>query len=236
MFIPQSCAKRIVKDVKEILKNPLTEQGIYYQHDESNIMNGYAMILGPSDTPYENGFYLFQFTFPDNYPFSPPTLKYMTNDGITRFNPNLYKSGKVCLSILNTWMGEPWTSCQTISSILLTLCTLFNDNPIKNEPGFKEDHPDAKKYNQIITYKNFQVAICGMISQAYLPRDFYIFYPVMAELFKKYYDKNILRVKKLHEHTPNPFEVYTSAYDMRITIDYAKILAVFDSCNELLKM
>ena len=49
------------------------------------------------------------------------TLNYLTNDGKTRFNPNLYRNGKVCISLLNTWKGEQWTSCQTIESILLSL-------------------------------------------------------------------------------------------------------------------
>lgn len=39
------------------MKNPLTEQGIHYIHDEGNMFKGTAMIIGPSDTPYADGFY-----------------------------------------------------------------------------------------------------------------------------------------------------------------------------------
>ena len=125
IIITQDTVKRLVKDVKEIMKNPLTSQGIFYQHDENDMLKGYAMIVGPKDTPYEDGFYFFEFKFPTNYPFSPPNVIYNTNDGRTRFNPNLYVNGKVCISILNTWKGEQWTSCQTISSILLTLASIL---------------------------------------------------------------------------------------------------------------
>lgn len=34
-----------------------------------------------------------------------------TGGGLVRFNPNLYNSGKVCLSLLGTWSGangEEW--------------------------------------------------------------------------------------------------------------------------------
>ena len=113
---------RLIKDVKEIIMNPLTSHGIYYHHNEADILKGEVLIIGPKDTPYENGFYLFEISYPVNYPYSPPVVKYFTNDGITRFNPNLYKCGKVCLSILNTWRGDQWSSCQTISSVLLALC------------------------------------------------------------------------------------------------------------------
>ena len=57
---------------------------------------------------------------------------------LTRFNPNFYRNGKVCLSILNTWEGEKWSSCQSIRSILITLQMTMNETPLLNEPGIHE--------------------------------------------------------------------------------------------------
>ena len=37
--------KRLQKDIIEIIKNPLTEHGIYYTHDDSNMLKGYAVIF-----------------------------------------------------------------------------------------------------------------------------------------------------------------------------------------------
>ena len=151
--------RRLQKDIVEIIKNPLAEHGIYYAHDEQNMLKGYAVVFGPDDSLYRYGAYCFEFKFPTNYPFSPPKLTYMTNDGVTRFHPNLYRNGKVCISILNTWKGEQWTSCQTIKSVLLMLVTLFHNKPLLNEPGCTETHKDFKTYNQIIRYKNYDVSI-----------------------------------------------------------------------------
>jgi ubiquitin-conjugating enzyme E2 Z len=54
--------------------------------------------------------------FPEDYPSSAPHIVFCTtNGGKTRFNPNLYSDGKVCLSILGTWRGESgeqWSSVQ----------------------------------------------------------------------------------------------------------------------------
>ena len=50
---------RLIKDIREITKNPLTEHNIYYTHDEDNILKGYALIIGPKNTPYYGGFYFF---------------------------------------------------------------------------------------------------------------------------------------------------------------------------------
>ena len=101
-FITKETINRLLKDVKQLIKCPLIDNGIYYIHDDDDILKGYAMIIGPEDTPYFGGYYFFNFTFPHDYPFSHPTVEFMTNNGRTRFNPNLYRSGKVCISILNS--------------------------------------------------------------------------------------------------------------------------------------
>ena len=167
MSINNNTIKRIAKDVKYILNNErsLSLENIYYKHDEENILKGYALIIGQKNTPYGYGYYFFEFTFPDNYPFSPPLVRYLTNDGTMRFNPNLYTNGKVCLSILNTWSGEGWTSCQTISSILIILSSVLCENPLLNEPGVQENNNDAiEKYNYLVTYKNIEFSICKILN------------------------------------------------------------------------
>ena len=55
--------KRLAKDVIDIIKNPLHDNGIYYKHDEDDMLKGYALIIGPEDTIYNYGYYLFQFNF-----------------------------------------------------------------------------------------------------------------------------------------------------------------------------
>ena len=64
---------RLVGDIKEIITNPLEPQGIYYKHDEDDMLRGYAMIIGPQGTPYKGGYYFFKFLFPPNYPEQPPS-------------------------------------------------------------------------------------------------------------------------------------------------------------------
>ena len=164
-FISKEAMRRIISDIKDLRNNPLMAHGIYYEHDEADMLKGRALIIGPADTPYADGFYFFTFQFPSNYPHSPPKVEFCTGDGFTRFNPNLYRTGKVCLSILNTWKGEPWSGCQTISSVLLALCTVLNDEPLLNEPGITKTHRDFDGYNEIIKYKNIEVAIFGMLER-----------------------------------------------------------------------
>ncbi len=103
--ISRETKHRLINDIKDLIKNPLTSHGIYYIHDEENMLRGSALIIGPSDTIYADGFFLFKFKIPPNYPYSPPIVTFHTQGDNIRFNPNLYRNGKVCLSILNTWKG-----------------------------------------------------------------------------------------------------------------------------------
>ena len=151
--------KRIVIDIKDVNKSPI--DNIHYVPDEDNILNGYVLIIGPSGTPYEYGNFLFEFRFTEKYPYEPPKVTYKSNDGVTRFNPNLYRSGKVCLSILNTWSGEQWSACQTLRSLLLTLQMTLNQMPLMNEPGVdqKLHLGSIIKYNKMIHFKSLEFTI-----------------------------------------------------------------------------
>lgn len=220
IFISKETIKRLIKDVREIVKNPLNSHGIYYEHSKDDILSGQALIIGPKNTPYECGYYLFEFNFPNDYPHNPPVVKYHTNDGITRFNPNLYKNGKVCISILNTWQGEQWTGCQSISSVLLSLCTLLNDYPLCNEPGILKSNYNVENYNNIITFKNFKVAIMGMIKNVEIKKKF----PELYEIMKNHFIDNIDKIVSLIDEKKISKKYFTiGIYNMHIYVDYTTL-------------
>jgi len=236
-IISKETIQRLLKDVKHILKNPLTDQGIYYIHDDTDMLKGYALIIGPSDTPYYAGNYFFEFTYPTDYPHSPPKVKYHTNGNNVRFNPNLYICGKVCVSLLNTWRGDQWTSCQTISTVLLTLCTLLCKDPLLNEPGVNKDNIDMNNYNNIIEFSNINVAVCDIINKTegiYMPF-FENFYPFVKENFIKNYDNLIEFANKKNEEFYNQSIILkTNFYSMNININYNKVITRLNECKNLL--
>ena len=151
------CIKRIIKDIEDLNKNNLESHNIYYKTYDDDIYTMKLLFIGTKNTPYENGFYLFDLKLPEDYPFSPPTMKYCTNNNKTRFNPNLYINGKVCLSLLGTWSGPSWTSIMDISSVLLSIQSLLNENPLRNEPGYEKSTGSVNNnYNQTIQYNSIQ--------------------------------------------------------------------------------
>jgi baculoviral IAP repeat-containing protein 6 len=146
--------------------------------DERRAVQWTILITGPEDTPYDCGAFLFDAFFPSSYPTSAPLVKFRTTGGgRVRFNPNLYKDGKVCLSLLGTWSGakgETWdaassTMLQVIVSIQsLILCA----QPYFNEPGYErtigtpEGDRQSSQYNAAIREHALR---CAMIDQLKKP-------------------------------------------------------------------
>ena len=222
--MPPKNRKRLLRDVVSLIKCPLTSNGIYYSHDEDNMLKGYAVIFGPDDSLYRYGAYMFEFNYPTEYPFAPPKLIYLTNDGKTRFNPNLYRNGKVCISLLNTWKGEQWTSCQTIESILLSLVALLHNEPLLNEPGIKKTHRDFRSYNSIIQYKNYETAILGILTQKILPPAFSGFFPIIKKHFKEHEKIILAELTQLEQSKKNRKEFKTSLYNMNLSANYTDLI------------
>ena len=239
-ILKKETISRLLKDIKEVMMYSKENEKIYYKHDEENVLIGYAMISGGEETPYENGYYLYKFIFPVNYPFAPPKVVYLTNDGMTRFHPNFYKNGTCCLSILNTWKGEPWTSCQTILSVLLSLSSLFQNDPLLLEPGVKEGHKDIELYNDIIRFKNIDFSILYILGLSRknelmlennkngkntndMLKAIDFFKDNINELFEKNKEKILRVTRKLQSNTLNTRTIRTSIYHMEIKIDYISL-------------
>lgn len=114
-----------------------------------------AAIVGAPGTPYHDGLFFFDFYLPPDYPYEPPTVHY--HSGGLRLNPNLYESGKICLSLLNTWMGtgtEAWNpGSSTILQVLHSLQALvLNERPYFNEAGYDTQVGKADGEKNSITY------------------------------------------------------------------------------------
>ena len=224
--------KRICSDMKDLNRHPLEDEGIFHFYDETNMQNCRIMMIGPEDPPYEGGFYLFHFTFPSNYPFEPPKVKYCTQGNNIRFNPNLYTCGKVCLSLINTWEGPKWTSCQTIRSVLISLrgLVLGVKFPLQNEPGYETAKDTrATGFNDVITHENYRTAVVGMMTNP--PPGFEIFVPQMVQYVAKNYstyEKKLTELSAL-DNTNAVSPVYNMSVKRNFRDQLTKIKQILES-------
>ncbi|DAA72761.1 TPA_exp: Uncharacterized protein A8136_5430 [Trichophyton benhamiae CBS 112371] len=157
---------RIGREISQIQQGADLSLAVACQ--EADIRNVKALIVGPPGTPYEFGFFEFSIKFTEDYPAQPPHVQAMTtNGGRCRFNPNIYASGKVCVSILGTWegsSGEQWSSAQGLESILISIQSLMSANPYENEPGFENsksptDLKAMDNYIAKIRHENIRISV-----------------------------------------------------------------------------
>ena len=123
-----SAERRLKREFKEFIKDPplfcsggpVIKKDVHYH--EKDYYNWNATITGPQESPYENGIFNLTISFPPNYPFKAPSIKFKT----PIYHPNISKSGEICLDILK----EQWSPALSISKVLLSICSLLTDpNP-----------------------------------------------------------------------------------------------------------
>jgi ubiquitin-conjugating enzyme E2 C len=93
--------------------------GISAFPNDGNLLSWTATMAGPSDTPYSGLEFKLSFSFPPNYPYSPPTVLFRT----PIFHPNIDFSGRICLDILK----EKWSAIYNVQSVLLSLQSLLGE-------------------------------------------------------------------------------------------------------------
>lgn len=179
---------RILSEITAFKKNKIIEN-VFIKVDESNIRKIDVLIVGSKGTPYECGFFHFEFTYPNMYPNVPMHVLFKTtSNGSFRFNPNLYANGKVCLSVINTWGSNDWTPANNLTSVILSIQALvMHDKPITNEPGYeKASKKDIDNYNNTIIYHTMSIALLENLKNSSndLPNRF-VFADEIIEIFKK---------------------------------------------------
>jgi ubiquitin-conjugating enzyme E2 J2 len=108
--------KRLTRELKALMKNPLTSPKITAQPNESNILEWHYVLEGDADpaSPYHGGIYHGKLVFPKEYPYKPPGVIMLTPNG--RFKPNR----RLCLS-MSDFHPESWNPMWSISTILTGL-------------------------------------------------------------------------------------------------------------------
>ena len=81
------------------------------------------------------------------------------------------------------------------------------------------------KYNQIIEYKNIDLAILKMVDKnsCYYLDKFTAFYPIVKENFSKNREEILKFIERKMEEKPNVEKINTAMYGMSVTVNYKKL-------------
>ena len=86
---------------------------------EDDMFHWDVTLHGPEESFYEKYSFKLDFTLPNNYPFAPPRVKFITP--IEHLNIN--KDGDICLDILKP---EGWAASQNIKTVLISIRLLMS--------------------------------------------------------------------------------------------------------------
>lgn len=78
-----------------------------------NVMTWNAVIIGPADTPFEDGTFRLVMHFEEQYPNKPPSVKFISQ----MFHPNVYATGELCLDILQ----NRWSPTYDVAAVLTSI-------------------------------------------------------------------------------------------------------------------
>ncbi|KAH8409297.1 hypothetical protein KR009_012301, partial [Drosophila setifemur] len=125
-------AKRALAMEYKLLQDQMVEGFTVQLVNDSDLFQWEVGIFGPPETLYEGGYFKALMKFPDDYPYSPPSLCFQTKV----WHPNVYDSGTLCISILHPPSDHPstgelpcerWNPTQSVRTILLSVISLLNE-------------------------------------------------------------------------------------------------------------
>lgn len=120
------------RQLAELAKNPIDLVSVGLA-DDANLYDWEILIMGPDGTLYEGGFFKARLVFPVDFPNMPPTMTFSCD----MWHPNVYKDGKVCISILHPpgedamnsqeSADERWRPILGVEQILISVISMLSD-------------------------------------------------------------------------------------------------------------
>ncbi|XP_018324945.1 ubiquitin-conjugating enzyme E2 T-like [Agrilus planipennis] len=137
--------QRLTKELAKITQNP--PSGISLSPLNDNLDYFQASLVGPNGTPYEQAVFNLEIVIPQNYPFSPPSVKFKTKI----YHPNIDDTGRICLDLLKMPPKGCWKPTIGLEGLLIAIRMLL-EHPNPEDPLMIEIAEEFKNnYSQFIS-------------------------------------------------------------------------------------
>ncbi|KAF2895805.1 hypothetical protein ILUMI_10371 [Ignelater luminosus] len=143
--------QRLSRELAKITQSPPPGICLSAKDDKLNVFE--ASIVGPESTPYCNGIFNLELMVPENYPFSPPSIKFLTKI----YHPNIDDNGRICLDLIKMPPKGNWRPTIGLEGLLIAIRMLL-ENPNPDDPlmveiaeEFKNNKPEYKRKAKLFT-------------------------------------------------------------------------------------
>ena len=129
-----------LKEEYEYIKNgSLKDIGGHVSIIDNDFFHWFGDIIGPKNTPYSGGFFIFEIRFDSNYPNSPPKFQMRT----PIYHPNIdCHNGQICTPYLHQW-NNSYNITGLIHALFLLLA-----KPNEHNAYYPNDYEKAKKFRE----------------------------------------------------------------------------------------
>jgi len=114
--------KRVMKELKKAASDAV--EGVHIFPASDDIRFWRVLLDGPADSPFKGGVFQLSVQIPQNYPFSPPKIMFVT----PIYHCNVSDSGQICLDVL----ADAWNPGLTVLKAIQEIRILLS-NPNTND-------------------------------------------------------------------------------------------------------
>jgi len=133
-------AKRLKSEALDLANNPLDWGSA--EPVGGDLFKWTATVLGPENSPYQNGVFTLNIAIPTEYPFRAPEVTFQTQV----YHPSVSTNGQICADILK----EHWKPTQSLRWVLEIIRSMLEtpsiDSPLQPDIASQlKDDPDGFK-------------------------------------------------------------------------------------------
>ena len=116
-----STIKRLNRELEKLESDPLPNC-VIAPIDDNDLSTWQATLQGPEKSPYEEGVFIIHLKIPNEYPFKPPAVNFLTKI----FHPNIHDH--VCMHTLH----DGWSPAIFLRALVQEICNLLINPDFSN--------------------------------------------------------------------------------------------------------
>ncbi|KAH0820050.1 hypothetical protein GEV33_002743 [Tenebrio molitor] len=119
--------QRLSRELAKISSSPPVGISVSLKDNKMDVLE--AQIIGPDETPYKNGVFKLEIMIPSRYPFTPPSIKFLTKV----YHPNIDDNGRICLDLIKMPPKGSWRPTIGLEGLLIAVRMLL-ESPNPDDP------------------------------------------------------------------------------------------------------